>query len=75
MTNLSVYISMSSIYVLVRFELYIYIYMCVCVFWLILNCKFKFFLAKKYTVGAVGTIAAPTNRFVGAAGTVAVPIN
>ena len=36
-------------------------------FWSNLNCKFEFFLRKKYTVGAVGTVAAPTNRFVGAA--------
>jgi len=41
--------------------------------WSNLNCKFKFFLAKKCTVGAVGTVAAPTNRFVGAAGVISRP--
>jgi len=59
----------------VRFELYrfrsdlnyIFIYL------FIYLVKFEFFLAKKYTVWAVGTVAAPINRFVGAAGTVAVP--
>ena len=44
-------------------------------FWSNLNCKFGFFLTKKCTVGAVGTVAAPTNRFVWAAGTVAAPTN
>ena len=32
------------------------------------------FLMKKYTVGAAGTVAAPTNRFVGAAIVTAAPI-
>ena len=41
-------------------------------FWLNLNCKFDF-LAKKCTVGAVGTVAAPTNQFVKAAGVISRP--
>ena len=66
----------NALMLVVRFELYIYI----CVFWSNLNFKFDFF-AEKYTVGAVldwptlqtgiigatGTTAAPTNRFVEAA--------
>jgi len=42
-------------------------------FWSNLNYKFEFFLAKKCTVGAVGTMAAPTNRFVEAAGVTSRP--
>ena len=39
-------------------------------FWSNLNYKFEFFLAEKCTVGAVGTVAAPTNRFAEAAGVI-----
>ena len=37
-----------------------------------LNCKFNFF-TEKYTVEAVGTVAAPTNRFAEAAGVISRP--
>ena len=42
-------------------------------FWSNLNCNFEYFFTKKYTVGAVGTVTAPTNRFVGAAGVISRP--